>query len=174
MRPKDGIFFNKIFSVFNFAIQLIQFVSLNTYPIIDHFIVRNDSDGFSEIEIYKSFEECDSKNDRYLSIVSFRQYIDRFISCFPNIIPYRHNVFHYKREWIYEFDIVRMTGMFEWVFRDLLAKNKKYEASLKKRKKEIHYNELSAIIKTFSKNIIWEIMTTFHLANRCSIYMVVH
>ena len=151
LRPKDGVFFNKLFSVFNFAIQFIQFVSLNTYPIIDHFIVRNDSDGFSEIEIYKDFDEYDSKNDRYLSIVSFHQYIDRFINCFPDIIPYRHNAFHYKREWIYEFDIVRMSGMFEWVFRELLEKSETYKNSLKKRKKKIHYNELSATIKAFSK-----------------------
>lgn len=151
LKPKDGSYCDKIFSVFNFAIQLIQFVSLNTYPVIDHFIVRNDQDGYSEVKIYQSFEEYSFKNDRHLNISLFGRYINRFINCFPDIVPYRRNVFHYKAEWINEFDIVRMTGMLEWVFKNYVEKSKKYQNILKKKKKEIHYDELSNLIDIFSK-----------------------
>lgn len=152
MIPEDGIFSNKIANIFEFALHFLQFITLNTYPVIDSFIIRNDVGGFAEIEIDYDFSECDKTNDKYLYIRCFNGNIDRLINLFPNVIYRQHNLFHYKRGWVFEFDIVRLSGTFEGVFDECVKENDRYLKVLKKKKRIIQTDKLIALLKKFAKD----------------------
>lgn len=119
--PKDKKFIDKIYNIYCFAIKFLQFVTLNTYSKIDNFIITNNEGGYSEIEINDDFSDCDVENDRFLYLKCLGK--DKVINAFPNAMTRQHNLYHYKRGWVFEFDIVRLSGTFEGVFREMLKKN---------------------------------------------------
>ena len=149
--PKDGLFVDKIKTVYDFAIKLLQFLTINTYSVIDEIRIINKEGGYSTIEIFEETTDLDIKNDRYLSIKPFSKNIGLMLECFPNSIKRQYNLYHYKREWVFEFDIVRLSGAFEDVFREYVEKSDAYKMVITKRKTEISYDELKKVLKEFSE-----------------------
>mgnify|MGYP000627381774 CR=1 FL=1 len=147
--PKDNRFIDKISDVYNFAIKFLQFITLNSYPKIDCFKILNDVGGYSKIEINDDYSECDDSNDKFLYIRCLNKNINKIIDAFPNAMTRQHNLYHYKSGWVFEFDIVRLSGTFEGVFRENVEKNKAYKKIIEKRKKNIHYNDLLKILNDF-------------------------
>lgn len=152
LQPIDGKFIESIYDVFEFAIESLQFITLNTYSIVDSFIIRNDVGGYSEVEIFDDFSEYDRSNDKFLYLRCLsNKNVAKAFSMFPGMMTRQHNLYHYKRGWVFEFDIVRLSGSFEGVFRENVEKNCNYLKLLEKRKKEIHYSQLSSILNEFAK-----------------------
>lgn len=149
--PNDGVFIDKIFDIYNFANKFLQFITLNTYSMIDNFVIYNESGGYSDIEIFADFSELDNKNDRFLYLKDLGKDINKVINAFPSAMTRQHNLYHYKRGWVFEFDIVRLSGTFEGVFRENIEKEPKYNLIVKQKKDEIHYDELSKLLKDFAK-----------------------
>lgn len=147
--PKDNKFIDKISEIYNFAIKFLQFITLNSYPKIDSFIIFNDKGGYSEIEINDDYSKCDDANDKFLYIRCLNKNINKIIDAFPNAMTRQHNLYHYKSGWVFEFDIVRLSGTFEGVFRENVEKNKTYKKIIEKKKKNIHYNDLLKILNDF-------------------------
>lgn len=147
--PKDNRFIDKISDVYNFAIKFLQFITLNSYPKIDCFKILNDVGGYSEIEINDDYSECDDANDNFLYIRCLNNHINKIIDAFPNAMTRQHNLYYHKRGWMFEFDIVRLSGTFEGVFRENVEKNKAYKKIIEKKKKSIHYDDLLKILNDF-------------------------
>lgn len=148
--PEDHNFTDKIRVVFNFALKLLQFLSINTYPIVDEIRVANTEGGYSKVEFFEDFSDKDNKNDKYLSVQPFSDKISQLLECFPSGITRQYNIYHYKREWVFEFDIVRLSGAFEDAFRDNVEKSSEYKILLTKRKEDIAFKELKQLLNDFS------------------------
>lgn len=149
--PKDGTFLENIFNIFSFAIKFIQFITLNTYAKIDNFVIYNDVGGYSEIEINDDFDDIDIANDRFLYLGCLGKDINKVINVFPDAMTRQHNLYHYKKGWVFEFDIVRLSGTFEGVFRENVEKSDSYKEIIKLKKKAIHYDELNKLLKDFEE-----------------------
>ncbi|MDY0138127.1 MAG: hypothetical protein RBR50_00320 [Candidatus Izemoplasmatales bacterium] len=150
--PLDGKFEDKFYDVYQFSLKLIQFVSLDTYTKIDSFVIYNDIGGYSEIEFPNNNDkDIDLKNNQYLSLNACEENLPKLLELFPDKIVRQHNLYHYKKEWVYEFDIVRMSGAFEDSFKEYVEKDKKYKDKLKKKQDEMFYKELSDLITKFAK-----------------------
>ncbi len=148
--PADGAFVDKIKDVYDFSLKLLQFITINTYSIIDEIRIMNSAGGYAVVEIFDDYSDFDANNDKYLSIRPLEKNISQLLEFFPNGITRQYNLYHYKREWVFEFDIVRMSGVFEDVFRDNVEKSDPYRSQLNERKGEISYKELKKLLKDFS------------------------
>ena len=151
LRPLDGIFYNKVHKVYNYVIKLLQFVTLNTYPIIDQFKIVNSHDGYSEVDFFDDNSVIDS-NDKYLSVFPFSSEIKKFLECFFDIIYKQQDLYHFNNGLVYKIDIVRMSGLFENMFKKYVEKSLEYKAELDCIKQEISFEELKKLLDEFSDN----------------------
>lgn len=152
LKPIDGKFVDKIIDVYKFAISFLQFITLNTYTKIDKLLIINNVEGNSEIEINDNNNSSyDYDNTRYLYLNCLGTKICDVMNAFPDIMTRQHNAYHYKKEWVFEFDIVRLSGTFEGVFNKHVADDKDYLKLINSRKKEICYEELFRLLKDFEK-----------------------
>ncbi len=149
--PTDEKFVENMRDIFFFSKRLLSFVTLNTYPVFDSFRIYNTCGGYSDIEVFDNNDDPKYANGRFLYLKPFGSDLSKLLNLFPNLVERQYNLFHYNQEFVYEFDIVRISGLFERVFEESVKEDPIYQKELKERQNSIGHNELKEIFKQHSK-----------------------